>query len=232
MRCRVLSTIIGAMSSNLPQLDKILASPCLPDYAAIINERLRDEAAKRRQFYDEMSDEQKLEFIDGDVICHSPARCAHLEAKYNLATLLGTFVRQRGLGRVFDEKCLCVFPRNDYEPDIVFFSASRAVAFEPATNKFPIPELIVEVLSESTEHRDRGVKFTDFEAHGVLEYWIVDADAKTVEQYVLRDGSFHFLLKSSSGDISSQVLTGFRIPIASIFDPAENLKTLRAILAG
>lgn len=180
MRCRVLSTIIGAMSSNLPQLDKILASPCLPDYAAIINERLRDEAAKRRQFYDEMSEEQKF----------------------------------------------------DYEPDIVFFPASRAVAFEPATNKFPIPELIVEVLSESTEHRDRGVKFTDFEAHGVLEYWIVDADAKTVEQYVLRDGSFHFLLKSSSGDISSQVLTGFRIPIASIFDPAENLKTLRAILAG
>ena len=50
--------------------------------------------------------------------------------------------------------------------------------------QFPPPDLVVEVLSESTEKRDRGVKFEDFAAHGVGEYWMIDADKETLEQYL------------------------------------------------
>ena len=155
-------------------LEPILHSPRLPDIAAVLNERLRDETARRERFYEEMSDDQKVEFIDGEVVMHSPARNRHLTAKLNLTRLISTFVDQHGLGVVRDEKCLCVFPRNDYEPDIVFFGTEKVSRFHSNTMKFPVPEFAVEVLSETTEHRDRGVKFEDYEAHGVQEYWIID----------------------------------------------------------
>ena len=94
------------------------------------------------------------------------------------------------------EKALCTFPRNDYEPDVVFFGPAKAALIEPATMKFPIPDFICEVLSPSTELYDRGVKFRDFEAHAVSEYWLIDPERETVEQYLPRDGSYELALKS------------------------------------
>ena len=211
-------------------LTPLLRSPLLPDYVATLSGRLRDEATARAKFRDDLSDDQKVEFIDGDLVMHSPARNVHLMARLNLSSLLLTHVRKHSLGQVSDEKCLCEFPRNDYEPDIVFFSPEKAALFKPDTMVFPVPDFVVEVLSDSTEHRDRGVKFDDYEAHGVREYWIIDADAEVVEQYVHDGKAFQLRLKSGSGEIASQVVTGFRIPIRAIFDPHENLVTLGSLL--
>lgn len=135
------------------------------------------------------------------------------------------------LGTVRGEKALCTFPRNDYEPDVVFFGPAKASLIEPTTMKFPIPDFICEVLSPSTELYDRGVKFRDFEAHGVGEYWLIDPERDTLEQYLLRDGSYELALKSGSGDVASTVVPGFRIPIPALFDDQENLRVLRSLLA-
>jgi Uma2 family endonuclease len=218
------------MTATAPLLDAILSSPCLPDYAEVINARLREEHQRRQRFYAEMSDEHKMEFIEGEIILHSPARNWHLVAKKHLMALLDMHVRIQKLGHVVDEKCLCVFPRNDYEPDIVFFGPDKAATFKPDTLKFPVPDLAVEVLSESTEKRDRGVKFTDYEAHGVSEYWIIDPESQTLEQYVKREGAFQLQTKSGSGEVRSDVVPGFCIPIPAIFDDTANLAALRAML--
>ena len=69
-------------------LESILHSPRLPDIAAVLNERLRDETERRERFYDEMSDDQKVEFIGGEIVMHSPARNRHLTAQLALALLL------------------------------------------------------------------------------------------------------------------------------------------------
>ena len=211
-------------------LTPFLKSPRLPELVAALSDRLQAESAARHRFYEEMTDAEKVEFIEGEKIMHSPARDEHLVAKLNLATLLMTFVRDRDLGEIRDEKCLCVFPRNDYEPDIVFFGREKSTTIQPKSMKYPIPDFIVEILSESTESRDRGVKFEDFEAHGVGEYWIVDAECEIVEQYIIENGTFRLLLKSGSGEIASRIVDGFRIPIQAIFNPTENLLTLKRLL--
>ena len=211
-------------------LAPLLNSPCLPDIVATLSDRLRTETIARTRFRDEMTDDQKVEFIDGEVVMHSPARNRHLRAKYNVATLLGTHVRVNSLGEVRDEKCLCVFPRNDYEPDVVFFGPAKSATFEPETLLFPVPDLVIEVLSDTTEVRDRGVKFDDYEAHGVGEYWIVDAEAETVEQYAIEGDRFQLLLKSGSGEIASRVVSNFRIPIRAMFDDRDNIEALRRLL--
>ena len=50
------------------------------------------------------------------------------------------------------------------------------------------PDLVVEILSASTEKWDRTAKRRLYAAHGVREYWIVDPAAQTVE-VASHDGS-------------------------------------------
>ena len=220
------------MTPNLETLiEPLRHSPYLVEAVDALQTHLAKEHERRQQFYEEMTPEQKIEFIDGEVILHSPAKNRHLDVTSHLATLLKAFTQIHQLGEVKVEKCLCVFPRNDYEPDIVFFACDKVAALTPDTMKFPTPDFVVEVLSSSTEARDRGVKFEDYQAHGVREYWLIDTVNMTVEQYLLRGTAFELTLKSGSGEIRSEVITGFAAPIKAFFDAAENLAALRAILS-
>ena len=208
----------------------IQSSPLLPELVAELSSILAAERQRRGKFYEEMTPEMKVEFIEGEVVIHSPAKNSHLDVTYNIGTLLGSFVRAKNLGEVKLEKCLCVFPRNDYEPDVVFFGLSKAATLWPETMKFPVPDLVVEVLSESTEKRDRGLKFQDYEAHGVQEYWIVDAERRILEQHVLRDGRYELRMKSGSGVLASEAVYGFKISVEAIFDSKVNTDALRDLL--
>jgi len=39
---------------------------------------------------------------------------------------------------------------------------------------------VIEVLSPSTAHRDKGDKKALYEKHGVKEYWIISPDEKSI----------------------------------------------------
>jgi len=202
-------------------LQSLLARPDLPRVARAINESLERERVRRDRFRRELTPSVKAEFIGGETVMHSPAKAKHLRATQNLAGLLRAFVHRHSAGEVFSEKALICLTRNDYEPDVVFFGAAKAAGFSPEQMEFPAPDFIAEVLSESTALRDRGVKFDDYADHGVAEYWIVDCDEASVEQYRLRDGVYQLAQKLTQGEIGSLVIAGFRIPVAAIFDDRQ-----------
>jgi Uma2 family endonuclease len=207
-------------------------SPRLVEAVDLLRAQMREEQEQRERFYAEMTPEEKVEFIDGEVVPHSPAKHRHLGVTKRVVALLDAYVNVHQTGEVLSEKCLCVFPRNDYEPDVVFFGPEKAAGLDEDTMKFPVPDLIVEVLSESTEARDRGVKFEDYEAHGVGEYWIVDPEREVLEQYALRDSGYELLLKTSSGEVRSEVLRGFVAPVRALFSKEANLEALRTLAGG
>lgn len=124
------------------------------------------------------------------------------------------------------------FPRNDFVPDVIFFGLVKAALIQPDTLRYPIPDLIVEVLSPSTEARDRGIKFEDYALHGVREYWIVDPVAESVELYRLADDAYPEVERQTSGVLVSEVVPGFEIPVRAVFDAAENLAAMQAIFGG
>lgn len=214
-----------------PLLAQLILSPKLPFYVRQAEDLLLEERRRREQFYETMREEDKVEFINGEVVMHSPVKLEHNKLSCNLLTLLRTYVEKHDLGLVGHEKLLICLTRNDYEPDICYFSKEKSAGFTPGQMKFPAPDLIVETLSESTEKLDRGVKFTDYAAHGVGEYWLLDPLACVLEQYVLNGEEYHLAVKSGSGEVKSVAVSGFCIPIRAIFDRAENLKTLQAILS-
>jgi Uma2 family endonuclease len=211
-------------------IDPLRHSPQLPQAVAILQQELESERKRRDQFYQDMTPDQKIEFIDGEIVLHSPARNLHLDVSGAIYKLLHTFVAMHDLGQVKFEKCLCVFPRNDYEPDVVFFGRTKSASLLPDTVRFPVPDLAVEILSQSTESRDRGVKFEDFASNGVVEYWIVDAESKMIEQYLLDKGQYTLALKSGSGMLKCQAIEGLAISLEALFDQRKNLEAIRDML--
>ena len=213
-----------------PAVQELLNSPKLALHVRTLEDVLEREREARSRFYDEINEDQKAEFINGEVVVHSPVKLRHNLITKRVLRLLDPYVETHNLGIVGYEKILVVLTRNDYEPDVCFFSAEKADRFTPDQMKFPAPDLAVEVLSPSTAEQDRGVKFEDYAAHGVTEYWIVDPEAETVEQYVLDGERYALRMKSGSGELASVAVAGFEIPVRTFFDDAENLRMLRQLL--
>ncbi len=191
------------------------------------------EQQKRQEFYDRITPEDKWEFINGEIVMHSPSKNKHIEATKLLSQLLDIYVRAHGLGSVKSEKALIPTTRNDYEPDIAFFDKQTADQFSPDQWKFPGPGLVVEVLSSDSIKRDREIKYRDYALHGIKEYWIIDPDAQAIELYRLDDQkeSYQLFAKKVKGDVlESEVVPGFAVGVEAVFDESANLRELRKLL--
>jgi Uma2 family endonuclease len=125
---------------------------------------------------------------------------------------------------------LVTLTRNDYEPDICYFGLEKSQSFVPDQMKFPTPDLVVEILSPSTEANDRGIKFLDYATHGVAEYWIIDPDIEVIEQYILQDEAYELRVKTDTGTVRSIVIGGFAVPVRAVFDETEKIVTMQKIL--
>ena len=195
---------------------------------------LNEETQQRNTFRNWVDESIKAEFINGEVVLHSPAKNKHLSACGNLFMLLNAHATNQKLGVVRVEKAMVSLTRNDYEPDICFFGNEKAQHFTPEQLLFPAPDLIVEILSKKTAKRDRGIKFEDYAAHGVAEYWIIDPTKEIVEQYALIGGLKEYFPVSTArydDDLASRAVVGFDIPVAAIFDESANIETLKTLLA-
>jgi len=211
-------------------LEQALQMPDAVLFAQKLDSALKAEQKKRRHFYEIVDENKKMEFINGEIIFQSPVKLQHNNATSLLCVLLKTFVAKYKLGFVGVEKILISLTRNDYEPDLCFFGREKSINFKKKQMQFPAPDFVVEVLSDSTEKYDRETKFQDYAAHGIQEYWIIDAEKETVEQYFLQNEAYDLLLKAKDGKIESVVLPNFKIPIQAIFDEQINLKTLTGLI--
>ena len=192
-----------------------------PDLRAILDEletAWNEEQKKRHEFWVDVDESRKAEFILGEIIYHSPVYGRHWMASSNLSRHLLPYVYNHDLGKIAYEKVMVRLTRNDYEPDICFWTKERAKDFQQKQSAFPAPDFVIEILSDSTKERDYGIKMTDYALHGVKEYWIIDTDNQTVEQYLLNNKVFELAQKLKDGNISSEVITGFTIGVKEIFE--------------
>lgn len=224
-------TALSIAQLDAPLLEQLLNSPRLPAVVQHLHELLDDEAQRRADFIDTVAESEKAEFINGEKVVHSPVKLRHNAVTKRLLVLLDAHVTSHGLGYVGYEKVMISLTRNDYEPDICFFNAGAAAAFHPDQMRFPAPDFVVEVLSVSMAAIDRGVKFEDYAAHGVREYWLIDPDTETVEQYRLTNDSYQLAIKAQTGELRSHAVPGFVIPVRAIFDEHLNQATLRQLLS-
>jgi len=203
---------------NSTILDTLLATPNSELIVAEYHKKIQEEKSKLAEFMNLIHENMKAEFINGEIVMHSPVMGRHWNASTNISGFLIPFVRLHNLGKVGIEKVMIDCSRNKYEPDIVFFSTDQAARFEDNQLLFPPPDFIIEILSDSTRQNDYHVKFQDYAAHGVSEYWIVDPEIQTIEQFILKVDHFELFHRFKHNDhITSQVIAGFELNIGMIW---------------
>ena len=106
---------------------------------------------------------------------------------------------------------------NTFQPDMLFISNERRHIFD-GHGVTGAPDLVVEVLSESTRQHDLNVKLPVYARNGVREMLTVDLNAESIAKYV-GDGQSMTLTRVYGPDdvLTSDAMPGVAIDLASIF---------------
>jgi Uma2 family endonuclease len=139
-----------------------------------------------REFAQLPDDGNRYEVIAGELYVTPAPGSIHQKIVTNLIKLLGPFVENHGLGELVLGIDV-LFAEGDYlEPDLVFVRHDREEIIQKRGSEGS-PDLVIEVLSDSTAARDRGLKRERYALYGVPEYWVLDPDARQIEVYRLRE---------------------------------------------
>ena len=80
------------------------------------------------------------------------------------------------------------------------------------------PDLVMEILSPTTQRHDKFTKFNLYQQAGVQEYWIVDPASKSVQVFVLDDGRYVAKDFGMAEDtVKVNILEGCTIDLSQVF---------------
>ena len=167
-----------------------------------------------------LPDDKSYELIDGELYMAPAPLTRHQVILFNLVLLIGSFVRQRSLGRLLPAPVDVIFSDEDVlQPDILFVAADReGIVTERACEG--APDLVIEILSPSTGQRDRELKRKVYANYGVKEYWLVDPESHSVQVLRLGDADFTDCGVFRSGsNVSTPLLPGLELPVSDVFAP-------------
>jgi Uma2 family endonuclease len=167
-------------------------------------------------------DGRRKEIIDGDLYVTPAPIIKHQAVSRNLEFLLLLYLRDHPQGRLYHAPCDIIFSDLDIvQPDIIYVSNERA-GIITEKNIRGVPDLLVEILSESSRRTDEVIKRKLYERYGVGEYWIVDPVVETIKVYRREGTAYQRVaeLNNESGDVlSTPLLPELLIPMSEVFKP-------------
>lgn len=159
-----------------------------------------------------------FQLIDGELFMSPSPHFYHQEILLNIAFAIRSYLRTNPIGKVIVAPSDVEFDKdNVFQPDVFFIRKERLGIVDKHGSKGP-PDLVVEVISGSTGRLDLGPKRMVYAQTGVLEYWVVLPDARTVEIYRLPESADQ-PAQSLEGNSSliTPLLPGLELPLAEIF---------------
>ena len=128
-------------------------------------------------------DGNRYELIEGELLVSPAPRGSHQRAVLTLYRVVDPYVRSHGLGYTGLAPADLDFRTGEVaQPDL--YVVGLVEGREPVEwSEQGVPFLIAEVLSPSTARYDRTIKRRFFQRRGVVDYWIVDNDARLVEHW-------------------------------------------------
>ncbi len=168
-------------------------------------------------------DGQRHEIVDGDHVVNPSPSSYHQTLVTRICVQLFLQVEKAGLGRVLVSPMDVRLSTVDIvQPDILVVLEPRTEIIEEKCVR-GAPDLAVEIVSESTARRDRGLKKARYEKFGVTEYWVVDPDlrepnASEVVQYAIDRDTERFASRGKfREEIRAEILPGLRIDLTAVW---------------
>jgi Uma2 family endonuclease len=171
---------------------------------------------------------ERVELIKGWIYKMSPApRRYHQKLSWNLERSLDNYLLDKGCHLYhapFDVRLIKNKGTNEeintvVQPDICVICDLDKLDDAGCLGS---PNLIVEILSDSTAKKDYNEKFNLYEENGVQEYWIANPATKTIEIFSLIDEKYESLGLFSEAEGKKEVVGTYfpemKIPLQAIFD--------------
>lgn len=168
--------------------------------------------------YRQLPEGAPYELIRGRLAMSPAPTPRHQLVQANLFFELSRVVRDQDEGHVLSAPLdVRLSDTTVLQPDLVFIETDRTdligdQAIEGA------PDLVVEILSPASAHRDLTEKKRLYETHGVREYWVVDPDSETVEIFENSENGFLQAARAvEDGTVSSTAIDDFTVSLPALF---------------
>ena len=161
----------------------------------------------------------RLELVRGEIRARAPTFGDHGDTAGALHAMLGYYIRQHRLGRIYAAETGFLLARNPdtvRAPDIAFIQTSRVTPDARAAKWNPvIPDLVTEVISSGDRPTEVSDKVRMWLDAGVRLVWVV----YPVEHEVVahRPGQPEIRLAESDALDGYDVVPGFTLPVGEIF---------------
>lgn len=170
-------------------------------------------------------EQERIELIYGDPVMMSPPpNRAHQKASIALATQLSNYLTGKKCEVYHAPFAVRPFERDgDFSEDVdTLVEPDITVVCDPSKlddiGCKGAPDLVMEILSPSTQRHDKLTKFNLYQRAGVREYWIVDPASKSVQVFVLEDGRYAAKDFGAAGDqLKVNVLEDCTIDLSLVF---------------
>lgn len=133
-----------------------------------------------------LADDLKYELIAGVTYMMAPPNYRHNMIAGNIYRIISTYLRGKRCKAVY-ETMVYFDENNKFIPDLAVVCDRKKIK---ANGIHGAPDLVIEIISPSTQKRDMGVKQDSYEKFGVKEYWLVNPRDKSITVYLLRDGKY------------------------------------------
>jgi Uma2 family endonuclease len=164
-----------------------------------------------------------FELVDGTLVEKAMGFRESVLAVF-LAGLLNEFVRPRNMGLVSGpDGTVRLFPGMVRVPDVAYASWARIPGGRIPQKPIPdlVPDLAVEILSESNTPAEMDRKRRDYFDAGVLLAWFVDPRDRSVSVFTSPDKPV--VLHQGDTLDGGNVLPGFSIPLATLFGELDRV---------
>ncbi len=180
-------------------------------------ERLIRRRASAEEFWSLPESVLPTEYIDGEIVLAPAPTVWHQFVQGNIYTTLRTFVQGTGRGWIFGPPLDVVLPTGEVvQPDVFFLNTKQTGRALRAKRVEEVPPFLVEILSPGSVSHDTLRKRELYERHGVREYWIVDAEERTVSQLVLRKKHYALTELGEADVLKGAVLAGFEMRVGEL----------------
>lgn len=165
-------------------------------------------------------DGRRHELIEGDhYMTPSPSK-KHQRISLNIAYRMKAHLEHYPLGELYAAPFDVVLSNTDVvQPDLFFVSSAKASTVTDR-NVQGAPDLVVEILSDTTRKTDEIVKRKLYERFGVQEYWIVDPELEAIKVYRMTTQGYHRtaeLSREVDDTLSTPLLPDLTILLKDIF---------------